>query len=193
MPRKKRDVKGERAVHTYAYLDGAAHWALESAESNEDGASFASMFAILGAVHSVEAYMNHLGQRLFKNWDEDDLRTPKEKFRALRERFGLTPTTYDSDYQLYLRGLLMRDKLVHGRTEYLSGEWSSDLPENRTLDVLKTDWENMCNPTDARKIFEACEGLMKALAQGAGDREDPYHDYGFSYAEKKPKPEPGAR
>ena len=182
---KKKDVSGERTVRTYAYLDHAAYWALEKAETEQEGSFFSSMFAILGAVHAVEAYLNHLGRPLFPDWDKPGLRTPREKFTALRTRYGLEPERYKKDYAAYLIGLDVRDDLVHGRTEWLAGEWSSQRAENRTMDVLKTNWEKRGNPREARKVFEACEGLMDALAKGSGDKAKPYNRFGFAYAERK--------
>ena len=182
---KKKNVKGKRLVHTHAYLHHAAYWALERAEAKREGSFHFSMFAILGAIHAIEAYMNHLGQSRFSNWNSRGLRSPKDKFKALRKNFRLETKSYESDYQRYLIGLVMRDKLVHGRTEYLKGEWSSELSENHMLDILSTNWEKLCNPKDARKIFEACERLIRTLARGAGEREDAYHDFGYSYTESE--------
>jgi hypothetical protein len=183
--RKKPDVKGTRAVHTYAYLYFAADWALEKAEQTEDGSLFSSMFAILGAVHAVEAYMNHLGQPLFPDWDTRHHRRPKDKFAALRKHYNLNKTDFEPSYQTYLVGLQIRDQLVHGRTEQLAGEWSSELPEHRTLDVLKANWEERCNPKWARKILKACEALMSVLGRAAGHRDKPFLDFGIASAESR--------
>lgn len=179
MVKKRPDRSGYREVKTFAYLVSAAQCALDAARAQESGSFYMSMHAILASVHSVEAYLNHLGPRYFNDWDEPNsgLRAPKDKFEALRKKLQIEVKFYSSFYDEYLIGLDIRDDLVHGTTHNLKGKWVSNQHGVGSGAALKTEWEKRCNPKTAGRIFDGSTKLINVLGEACGEPQ-PYLSLG---------------
>ena len=179
MEAKTERMSGRRQVHTYAYLYSSARWALEQTEGIVDGSMYSSMHAILACVHCMEAYLNHLGDGVIPGWDTPGVRTPKEKFKAIRQHLGLEHSKLQGPYNQYIRALSFRDSLVHGRTHRLQGEWTAGVnPRDGMKKAMRVEWEDFACTKQAERTLEATTELLEILGVAAGDSKLHYHRMG---------------
>lgn len=173
-PRVEKDAMNwdHQEVRTFAYLHSAADWAVEQAEAVSDRQMFPSMHAILASVHCLEAFTNHLGPRCFGDkWDtkEANLVSPKDKLKALLVHFRINLEDVRSDYDSYMLGLAIRKELTHGRTYEISKGRTLQLIEGSTLTSSAPAWQRHCEPTTARRVFEAVTCLLEQLGEASGE------------------------
>jgi hypothetical protein len=63
-------VNNKREINTYVYLYKAARVTLSQAQDSEENRLYNCMGAIVFAAFLMEAYLNHIGERLLEYWDD---------------------------------------------------------------------------------------------------------------------------
>jgi len=164
--------RNHQVINTYAYLIYGASWAVEQAEATEEDSMYPSMHAILSSIYALEAFANHIGPRLFGDkWDnpECQLRSIKEKYRALLKEFSISLDDVLKEWNLIMLGLTIRKQLTHGRThEVITHESNQDV-DGSEISTTTPDWIRHCNPQTARKVYEAALSLIRRLGAASGE------------------------
>jgi hypothetical protein len=60
----------ERQVHTYAEIRHAAQCLLQMGRSQPEGNYFQFMSSLVFSAFTLEAYLNHIGNKLFDCWEK---------------------------------------------------------------------------------------------------------------------------
>ena len=96
---------------------------IEYAEANPTGALYDYLVAMVFALHSIEGYINFLGERVAPELWEDERATFKgasltEKLKVVCERCGIgAPPKGKRPYSTVLELKGLRDKIVHPKTQ----------------------------------------------------------------------------
>ncbi len=172
MTKKNSVIWDHQEIRTFAYLHSAADWAVEQAQSVEEGQMFPSMHAILTSVHCMEAFTNHLGPSVFgEDWDkkEASLAAPKEKLRALLCHYRIEIADIQSEYNSYMIGLGIRKALTHGRTHEINRGKTHQMVEGSAVSATPPDWQKHCNPRTANRVFNAVTLIVERLGEASGE------------------------
>src|ERR1035437_4185958 len=117
MTKNTSRVRASTTTKTYVYCRIAARVALERAKSLAGGSFYFYMMAATFATFSVEAFLNHLGERKVTDWRAIERRLgPKEKLLVLRLLLHLTVDESRRPFQTLRDMLRVRDALAHGKT-----------------------------------------------------------------------------
>jgi hypothetical protein len=124
---------------------------------------------------TMEAVLNHLGKKLFENWEEIERRlSPKDKLKMIAERAGLEIDLGSRPFQFLPEIFGFRDNLVHAKYSRLSASkiHESEIDENgfpvvQSVQELLTDWEKLCSIETAEKWRKAVESISSVLSEAA--------------------------
>jgi len=124
---------------------------------------------------TMEAVFNHLGKKLFEDWEvvERSLK-PKDKLKMIAQRIGLKVDLGSRPFQLLPEIFGFRDSLVHAKYLRLSASsiHESDIDENgfpivQSVQELLTDWEKLCSIETAEKWRKAIKSISSILSEAA--------------------------
>jgi len=151
---KKVVVNKKRSVYTYSELWHASNCVLKSGIENPTGCSWQFLSSILLTAFSFEAYLNHVGQRTIKCWEQLERLPPWSKFELLCESLEITfpDGTGKRPLQTVTKLLDFRNTIAHGKSlEIVANPETRDVNDNldhylgqRTL----TSWEEMIQTKD---------------------------------------------
>ena len=178
MPKNAPDRFGFRTVYTFAMLRMAADNAARAAEATESGSMYTSMLSRLATAFMLEAYLNHLGEERIPDWlaAEKDWLDPKSKLKLIIDELHIPferGNKHQSDYLGYLETFEFRRKLVHARTERLTGAWSEADEGPAGSNALEADWEKLCTPERAREALAQAERIVRLFHSATGHLGDP--------------------
>lgn len=172
-------ARGSKTVHTHAVLWKISKHALSHVESGRDGAIWDAVVVVLSAAFMVEAHLNLVGAKLFRDWTTSgrtskERLSPDQKLRLICSELGIPIDGRSKRHRAFVDAFRVRKALVHGRTVTLHGEWN---PQQRGRDVfaaLPSEWERICRPTQVRAIHEELCALVTELNSAAGLGEFPF-------------------
>ena len=83
--RNKYRIQASTTTNTYVYCRIAALNALKKAQEQKPGWFYFAMMAGVFAAFTIEGYLNHLGQKQIRDWNELERKLgPREKLLLLR-------------------------------------------------------------------------------------------------------------
>lgn len=86
---EKYAYSAEREVITFAYLYKTAESALEHAKEIPKGSFYQVMSSLVFSAFALEAYLNHLGEKVLPFWAEIDRIKTLAKLKVLHTHLGL--------------------------------------------------------------------------------------------------------
>jgi len=123
------EVTKERHVITYAELWYTCLSLLKRGQDQEEGSFYQFMGSLVFAAFSFEAYLNHLGGKLFESWHRYEHLGPRRKLETIARQISLK-----IDYES--RPFSIMSELFGFRTEILQRQYSSRPGSRpRSLDV----------------------------------------------------------
>ena len=146
-------------------LKNAKH-SLEAARLSEEHRFFNSMNVLVYCAFTLEAFFNHLGKHLHKDWEEIERDIPKfKKLKKLSKEVGVTSDFSSTPYTSVKEVFAFRYSLAHGRTEVIE----KDNPQ-----LIGSDWMNMCTLDNAERIFADTKSVISGLYKASGLGEHPF-------------------
>src|SRR5262245_14999513 len=137
-----KNATGRKTVYPHVVMRTTAKWALEQAETIEEGSFYQSLLCCLAMAFTLEAYFNFLGSQVFRKWNSDhERKPPKDRLKLLAKRVGYQIDHDSPEYQAFTRVFALRKALVHGKVEVVTGAWNSDQHGNSAVIALQTHWE----------------------------------------------------
>ena len=91
--------EGEREVRTFADLAHAADVLIMKTEQDPRGSNYTIMSSLLLTAFTFEAYLNHLGNKTIKFWEEIESIKVMEKYTVLCKELNIEP---DFSIQFFL-------------------------------------------------------------------------------------------
>lgn len=163
------EFTAEREVRTYAYLFFAAKHSLDNAKNIKEGSFYQIMSSIVFSAFTLEAYINHVGEKKIEFWEEIEKITPMQKLKVL---YSIHDINYDSStrpIQTIKQLFKFRNFMAHGRTENIKGKGTlkkekPDPGEN----LVDTEWEKFCNEKEAERAIEDVREIVETLSERAG-------------------------
>jgi hypothetical protein len=163
----KRRVKinKERQVITYAELWHTSWSLLKQGQDQEKGSIHQFMGSLVFTAFSFEAYLNHIGPRVFRNWEALERLGPKEKLDIIAEKIGL-PVEYGKRPWGIMKELFgFRNEIAHGKSIKVAEEQIVPLSMEDVCmrGFAKTEWERFCTRQNAERARKNVEEMVKAL------------------------------
>ena len=156
-----------REVRTDAELWNASRVLFDIASAQEKGSACTSLSSILLTMFALEAYLNHLGSKLFKSWSDLEALSPRAKLEVIMERVGLDLPRGRDPIQTVDRLVRFRNAIAHGKTQTLKPKDEFHSP-TADIDMILwnrplTDWEKLCTPKMADSARKQIEKLVNEL------------------------------
>jgi hypothetical protein len=171
---------GERVISPFQTLSSTAHYAIEKAESTEEGSRLEVMTAMLLAPMMVEAVLNHVGAELFVTragapefWKQLEYSRPEDKLKVICEHVRFVPDFSRQPFQRFRTMFKFRNLIAHGRTEVVPGQMPYD-PESTSFAAVHRSpefmpkWERDCTIANAKSYYAAARKIAAVLCEATG-------------------------
>lgn len=159
--------KGEREVKTFVDLFHGSNVLLKKSSADKKGSYFTTMGSLLLTAFAFEAFLNHLGNKKIKFWDEIERISVFDKYIVLCKELCIEPDFSKRPYQTLTQLVKFRNSIAHGRSTILKvnkGVSSKDEPWDHEP---KTDWEEFCTEKNADRSREDIEKIIVELNETA--------------------------
>jgi len=164
---------GDTTTLTYAYLKSGAEFLLKEAEETIDGNVYTSMMALISTAFFIEAYLNHIGEKLIAHWDVIERKlSPSNKLDVVALALKVDLSFGSRPFESFSPIFKFRNLLAHGRTATIGGTWKRNL--GSTSQGLRPLWLQLSNPEEARRRFDDGVRIVEYLHEAAGLGSDPF-------------------
>ena len=156
----------ERDVRTYAEMWHTSGWLLKVGQENPMGSNHQFRASLVFTAFTLEAYLNHIGSKLFKSWDDLERLGPKEKLSIIAEHIGLGIDYSRRPWQVMKELFGFRNDIAHGKSITLTT--SEAVPLKKHTDTIypqfiRTKWEKYCNQKNAERARDDVEKIVYAI------------------------------
>jgi hypothetical protein len=179
----KAKVSKKRNVHTYAELWHGSWVLLERAKAESKGSKWLWMGSIIFTAFSFEAYLNHLGPKLFTCWDGLEVLSSESKLDVICEKLGINLARNERPRKTIHDLIKFRNKLAHGKTITIEENTSRDVDQYldeflgmRPLAV----WEKYCTEENAIRAREDIEKVLRLIHDKVKLENDFLFSFGIS-------------
>jgi len=176
-------IESERTVHTYSEMWHTSNCLLEMAKEADEGAFHLLMGSMVFRAFSLEAYFNHVGEKLFIHWSDLETLSPKSKLNVIAERLELEVNYGERPWQVLRELFGFRNDIAHGKTITISESEEKSLEryhKNPTWKRAETDWEKYCTPRNAERARVEVGAIIKAIHDAAKIPDDYLFDFGMA-------------
>jgi hypothetical protein len=135
------------------------------------------------ATFSVEAFLNHLGERKVTDWRAVERRLgPKEKLIVLRQVLHLTVDESRRPFQTLRDMLRIRDALAHGKTVETTSDVTVADSGDEAAFYPEPDWKKLCRPESVARMVEDADLIVRDLSAQAGFKGNPFASPGGGWS-----------
>ena len=178
----RTEIKRERQVNTFNDLLNANWHMLEIARKGDAGCFYDYMSSLIFSSFTFEAYLNHVGQRLFPFWKDIDSISHRSKLNVICKQLGIKPDFSIRPYQTLRKVFKFRNAIAHGKSEFIDKN-----PEAVKGEIEKikrshplTEWEELCTLKNAEDAYEDISLIMNKIHPRAGLGQNPLADSGYA-------------
>jgi hypothetical protein len=170
----KAKVSKERQVNTYAEMWHASNIMLGKAKKDPEGSFYQLMASLIFTAFTLEAYLNHIGQSIFKCWDDLEQLSPKRKLNLIAEKLKIERDDSKRPFQTVSKLFKFRNDIAHGKTVRMKSENRINVVDlDYTLNVrlgerLETPWQKYCSLRNAERAREDVKIIIRQLHKAAG-------------------------
>ncbi len=173
MEKRKVKVSKKRQVKTYTEVWHASHVILEKAEKDPEGSFYQFMASLIFTTFTMEAFLNHIGQSIFKCWDDlERPLSPSAKHNLIAEKLGVDKDEGKRPYQTLTELFKFRNSIAHGKSVTLKVDNEIRLVDeasNKYMhEFLQTPWEEYCTSENAKRALKDVEIIITELHKAAG-------------------------
>lgn len=184
MAKHKVKVSKERQVNTYAEMWHASYVMLHKAKKDPEGSYYQLMASLIFTTFTLEAYLNHIGQRIFKCWNDLEQLSPSRKLNVIAEKLGVEKDDGKRPFQTVSRLFKFRNDVAHGKSLYLKPENQIRVVDDTFDEYMRehpeTPWEKYCNLKNAERAREDVESIIRTLHKASGITDDILFAFGMS-------------
>ena len=176
MDKKTYEISGTGKVTTYNWMLKSARLSLDAARETELGQFFNYMNVLVYSAFAMEAFFNHLGSHLYKDWESKERKMSKfKKFRDFNSDLKLNHDLSKEPYCIIFDVFDFRDSLAHGRTEEINKKEVIELSDDELRSyMIGTKWMDSCNLVNAEKVYSSVESVITEFFKAAGLGEYPF-------------------
>lgn len=173
--RKKYRVQASTTTNTYVYCWVAAREALQRAQQHQAGSLYFLMMAGVFAAFTVEAFLNHLGQRKVRDWEAFERKLgPGEKLLLLKEILHLSVDQSTRPFQTLHDMVRLRDSLAHGKTVTVTSDLIVEDPHDESTRYPEPNWKKLCSLASVVRMVEDAAAMVRELNSQSGSKRDPF-------------------
>ncbi|MHB1014620.1 MAG: hypothetical protein ACYC2W_04980 [Desulfurivibrionaceae bacterium] len=159
--------EGEREVKTFVDLFHGSDVLLKKSNTEKKGCYFTTMGSLLLTAFTFEAFLNHLGYKKIKFWDEIERITVLDKYAVLCKELSLTPDFSKRPFQTLKLLFKFRNAIAHGKSIVLKVNKDVSSKDEPWDHAPKTDWEEFCTESNAVRCREDIEKIILELNEKA--------------------------
>lgn len=162
-------VEKERDVYTYAELWHTSYCLLNKGQDDARGSFHQFMASIVFTAFTLEAYLNHIGSKLFSCWDDLESLSPKKKLNIITEHLSVKIDNGIRPWQVMKNLFGFRNDIAHGKS--IKIKTSEILPLDQHTDdiiLIKSRWEKYCTKNNAVRAREDVESIIKTIHKASG-------------------------
>lgn len=150
-------------------------------QEQEAGSSHQFRASLVFTAFTLEAYLNHVGSRIFQCWEDLERLSPNEKLSLIAEHLGVTVNYGTRPWQIMKQLFGFRNSIAHGKSKTLKPPAKVVSPEVHLADVsmVKTEWERFCTQQNAKSARADVEEIVFTLYEAA---KTAGHDTGYPFA-----------
>jgi hypothetical protein len=166
----KAQVSKKRNIHTYYELWHGSWVLLQRAQAKPEGSYWLWMGSLLFTAFSLEAYLNHIGPKLFSCWDALEVLSPEGKLDIICERLAIDLPKDKRPRQTVRELIKFRNNLAHGKTVAIEEKAVHDVDQNLYEFMGKrplATWEEYCTEHNAQRAREDIEQIMQLIHEKA--------------------------
>lgn len=183
MAKRKAEVSKERQVNTYTEMWHASYVMLDKAKKAPEGSYYQLMASLIFTAFTLEAFLNHIGQSIFKCWNDLEQLSPTRKLNLIAEKLEIEKDDGKRPFQTVCKLFKFRNDVAHGKTVYLKSENQVrvvDYKFNQHMrEFLQTPWENYCNLKNAERAREDVEEICRIIHKTSGITDDILFSFGM--------------
>jgi hypothetical protein len=160
----------EREVRTYAEMWHTSWCLLKKGQEQPKGSHHQFMASLVFTAFTLEAYLNHVGLKLFQCWNDLERLGPNDKLNLIAEHIGLEIKRDRRPWQVMKDLFGFRNDIAHGKTVRLTSKEIVPLDKHQEEgfpEFIPTKWENFCNQKNAERAREDVEAIIRAIHETA--------------------------
>lgn len=181
----KARVSKTRNVNTYAALWHGSSVLLQHAETEAKGSLWVFMSSLLLTAFTFEAYLNHIGPKLFTSWQILETLPPLGKLDVICEKLQLYFPAGKRPRQTINKLFKFRNALAHGKTVQIKKEQLKDVDEYLDQFIGEwpmTLWEKLSSKsTHPKRAREDVKQVIFAIHDKVSTSNDPVFFTGMAY------------
>ena len=187
---QKIKVTKERKVITYSDLWRTSEFLLKRGTEEELGSYYMFLSCLMFQAFSLEAFLNHMGEKLFETWGElEKPLSPKAKLGLICEKLKLNINYGKTPWQIVPELIGFRNKVAHGKSELLKSEeivlGGSDKYEKLMHKFLMAEWQEFANKKNAQRAKKQLEALFIEVHRAANMENDFLFEFGAQFRTAK--------
>jgi hypothetical protein len=163
--KRKVKIKKERKVVTYVELSHTSWCLLKKGQDDAEGSTHQFMGSLVFTAFSLEAYLNHIGPKVFRNWVALERLGPQDKLDIIAEKIGLHVDYGKRPWGIMKELFGFRNDIAHGKSIEIAEE--QIVPIGKEDDCIrqfaKTKWEKFCTRQNAERARDDVKEIVKAL------------------------------
>jgi len=173
----KITISKERNVRTYAELWRTSRFLLQKGKEIKKGANHQFVASVVFTAFTLEAYLNHIGPRMFNCWDSLERLSPKDKLNVVADKIGIEIDYGNRPWQVMKDLFGFRNDIAHGKS-VKAKETITVHPDIFDDDEIhewaKTKWEKYCSEKNAERARKDVAQIILSLHDSSGINELPF-------------------
>lgn len=155
----------ERLLITYSEHWHTSNTLLQRGIENPKGSYHQFLGSILFTAFSLEAFLNHVGEDIFKSWGELEKLSTKGKIDVIGEKLGVAVDYGRPPWQAVPEIIGIRNKVAHGKNELLQDErmLTVDTYDEKMGEILRAPWQNYATQSNAERARTQVEAICRAI------------------------------
>lgn len=163
----KVKITKKKELNTYSEVWHVSYYTLEQAKKESEGSYFQIISSLIFTAFTLEAYLNHIGKKLFSCWDElERSLSPQQKMNLITEKSKIVINYSKRPFQTAKQLLKFRNDVAHGKSVILKSEnilFTSDLDFLNKKLPLEDEWQKYCSLDNAERAREDIENIMRQI------------------------------
>jgi hypothetical protein len=165
---------GSREVRTFVDLNHGADVLARIAEEEQKGSYYTTMGALLLTAFAFEAYLNHIGAKRIKFWEEIESIRVMDKYAVLCKDMDVIPDYSKRPHQTLRALFKFRNAIAHGKSQILEETKEVSSQDERYEHTPKAHWEEYCTLDNAKRAKEDISKIITDLHTKAGLGDYPF-------------------
>lgn len=165
---------GTREVRTFVDLAHGADILIMKTEQEPKGSYYTTMSALLLTAFTFEAYLNHLGEKTIRFWEEIEPIKIMDKYSVLCKNMDITPDFSKRPYQTLRALFKFRNAIAHGKSQILRETKKVSSQDSLHNYAPKAHWEEYSVVQNAKRAKDDVSQIIIELHKAAGLGEYPF-------------------